>query len=99
MYNAQETDCGPFEIQVIVGQADVQQSSIQAFPNPINGLVQIKGVNENSDLSITGIDGKILMKDKIKADDILDISALPTGTYILSISNEQEVFHQTVVKM
>jgi ribosomal protein L2 len=69
------------------------------FSNPTNRLVQISGMNEISDLNVIGIDGKALMKQKIRPGEILDISSLPAGTYILSISNEQEVFHQTVMKM
>lgn len=46
VYNAAETDCGPFDIQTELGQEEVQQSSIQVFPNPTNGLVHIHGIKQ-----------------------------------------------------
>ena len=81
------------------------ESSINIFPNPSNGIVTIKPINnrENYDLTISAMDGKIIFKENNFISDgntrELDLSAFPPNLYIFKMSNKYgSVFKQIVLK-
>lgn len=68
----------------------------RVFPNPFDALLYIEatGTSGNSQVELTGMDGKIIMRDELKAGKLtLDGSDLSKGNYILKIiaGNETNV--------
>lgn len=73
----------------IIEQQD-KGSEISVFPNPAHGFIQINGLdadNKSIEISIASIDGKII-KDSCLInvnDSKIDITAFPTGIYIVTV--------------
>ncbi|WP_178987366.1 T9SS type A sorting domain-containing protein [Winogradskyella schleiferi] len=61
-------------------------TTIQLYPNPTNGILNIISNNEVSDITIYNELGQIVFSQKNK--NVLDISKLATGIYYLRISDK-----------
>ena len=67
-----------------------QQRHICVFPNPTYDSVHIRGLNEEEevDVVIYDIQGKIVVHKRIKANASIDVNKLPTGTYFFQVNGE-----------
>ncbi|MDC1221445.1 T9SS type A sorting domain-containing protein [Salibacteraceae bacterium] len=86
-----------------LGLNELGQNEIVLYPNPVDDHINIqsnKGLTIEA-VTIRDMTGRLFFTTKLIAGNTakIDVSAIPKGTYILSISNEQEVFRQTLVKM
>jgi len=71
-------------------------SSISIFPNPTNQLLFVKGMN-NFDVEIFDLSG-VKVGQKTKQNDKIDISCLPSGTYLVKLSDAEKVYSQKIMK-
>ena len=74
------------------------------FPNPNQGIFEIKiddsSKGKNTSIILQDIIGKKVSTITSKKDDtiwIIDASSLPSGTYIIHISNELGILRKTIV--
>jgi len=68
------------------------------FPNPGSNFLRIKGeFTPNSYAEILSIDGRIILKEKIK-DNQLEIDALTKGVYFLRIHDQDKIYTQKFIK-
>ena len=76
-----------------VGDEQNQLNDIQLFPIPAQDLLHIKNLPFNTTtIKIRNGLGTVLLNDQVTdATNSIDISALPTGTYFLSIFKESAV--------
>lgn len=76
-------------------------SEINISPNPVvNGILNIKmKSSSNEDLALTLYDlyGKILLREKMQESKQIDVSAVPAGTYIVSIRTKDNNFNNKIV--
>lgn len=74
--------------------------SLACYPNPATNFVQITGLNENEEASLTlySLSGQILKKTTVSNNTQVDISALPAATYILKIEASRMTLEQKIVK-
>ncbi|NOX46856.1 MAG: T9SS type A sorting domain-containing protein [Chlorobi bacterium] len=80
-------------------------SSFKIYPNPSEGNVQIdlSGFEaSNLDLSVYDISGKEVFNKKIvdrnmNGKENLDLDFLETGTYIVTVLNDNTVYHQKLI--
>ena len=78
------------------------QHNLTAYPNPSSGLFHIKSsaTLENASITITDCNGK--MVEQLKVDklenNLLNLSNLKDGIYILTIQNETVNYSQKLVK-
>ena len=76
--------------------------SLQIFPNPTNGKINIRmswDSPNNSNRFVLNIYGKQLLNKRITEQTTqVDISSLPSGIYIVMIKNEKTVQLTKVVK-
>lgn len=70
-------------IQGNVGLQDVNVEKIKMYPNPVADVLYLSDKLE--DIEVYTTDGRIVMT--AKTADYLDVSALPTGTYIIHAKN------------
>lgn len=64
------------------------------YPNPTSGLIRWK-TNEIQNVSVYNISGALLKQQSFQpSEQSMDLSNLPTGVYLLQLSNQ----HKTVVK-
>jgi hypothetical protein len=61
---------------------------IRLFPNPASGVVHFKNA-ANAEIAVYDLPGRLLLKQKpVEYNNALDVSGLPTGKYIVSISGD-----------
>lgn len=75
---------------------------ITAFPNPAGEYLQLKGLdqNENIQVRIFGLDGKVWSDTTLHPATRLDIHTLPAGVFCVVVKNEKgEAWHTRFVKL
>lgn len=94
---------GCFDITSIVvgtsvGIQSLSENAIQIYPNPVVNFLQLQG-DLTAFQSLRIIDSKgsiVLQNDNIK--NTIDLSAIPSGTYVLVLSAESDIKRFTFVK-
>lgn len=84
--NGCEGTSAPFNYNTILDVAThVGSAVVKIFPNPANNVVHISAYTKVN-VVISGIDGSTLITKSGESE--IDISALPSGVYILTINDE-----------
>jgi aminopeptidase N len=80
----------PFDFQTIVSNKE-----IQIFPNPCTNHLQIKLQNPTDyQLEITTLQGKLIFQKKIYQSEMLDVSKITKGEYLLRLRNsDTQIIH------
>jgi len=75
-------------------------SSVKVFPNPSYGLVNISGIIPGTSLTITDLQGKVLMEKIADSDNTeFDLTGYQPGVYFVKISqNGKSIFRKIVLK-
>lgn len=75
-------------------------SSPSVFPNPFENQLRLTGLESESIIQITGMDGKTVWMEKVSGatEKIIDLSQIPSGFYILSITHSNLQMHWKVQK-
>lgn len=75
--------------------------SVQLFPNPSSGLLRINTTEREELVSIRLVnsDGKTVCEKKMMSNDQLDISSLPSGLYIITITGNTINATQKIIKL
>ena len=68
---------------------------ITCFPNPTNGLVEIRGLNKDVQIEVYNFEGKFI---KLCLGSSIDLSNLSTGIYNLNVIKDESIFNFKVVK-
>ena len=66
-----------------------EESKIEVYPNPTDGVFQILNLNQNAEIKIFNTNGQLLLSKNIAPNDSIDIQEFSMGTYILDISFEE----------
>lgn len=83
---------------------DVELQNIKIYPNPCEGILNVKFGNDlysNSELSICDITGKIVYSSTVNIENrqaTLNLSTLKPGIYNLSLKNNTQVFNTVFLK-
>ncbi len=73
-------------------------TEIKVFPNPTSNLINF-GETLKGNLTITSLDGKTIMEIKSFNANLLDVSNLAKGTYILQLSSQNSEYLMKVEKL
>ncbi len=75
-------------------------SELKIFPNPAVNKITIKGVEVNSEVSISTIEGKLLLSPKTNNKSVItiDISELKMGIYIITINSNNKSISKKITK-
>jgi len=57
--------------------------AIHFYPNPVSESFRISGITENTLVTISNISGKIVLQRTINPDEVVSITHLPKGVYIV----------------
>ncbi|WP_242093854.1 T9SS type A sorting domain-containing protein [Aestuariivivens sediminicola] len=75
------------------------ESTIKLYPNPSIGLVQFKGLGNNSKITFFDLNGRKVKATNYSEDSIIDVSNLSKGSYILKIeSNDNTIEFKKLLK-
>lgn len=81
-----------------LGVTSVQNNYWEIYPNPSKDQVTIKGATgTKSQVSVTDLSGKTLLVQSLETNTV-DISALPKGMYVLTLTSEFGTQTQKLVK-
>jgi hypothetical protein len=67
------------------------------YPNPTNGLLNWKGEGVQQ-VTVMGLTGSVLLDTKNITQKSVDLSELPSGQYIIRLSNERKSLVKKVIK-
>jgi N-acetylneuraminic acid mutarotase len=84
------------------GIADINAGTIKLYPNPATSSVEVEipaGIN-NGTVKVIDLLGKTIMETKFDATDsyMLNISTLPQGMYIVTVSSQNDTYIGRLVK-
>lgn len=69
------------------------------YPNPANEKAYIQITNENAELQVLSIEGKVLLKEHlIQGRNSVDLSSLKKGIYIFKVLGESVNYTERIVK-
>ena len=82
------------------GISEIKNNKIKVYPNPFNDYITISiGNDKLSEVRITDILGKVIVNKKYFDETFkIDLSTLSTGTYIVTIKNNNTVKTEQIVK-
>ena len=60
-------------------------NQITLYPNPAKNYIQLQGINDNTQVSIFDLNGRVLQSVPYSKNEIIDVSKLSNGTYILKV--------------
>ncbi len=69
---------------------DVNTLEISLTPNPSNGVIQVHGISEQSELIIYSLDGRLLKSITVQPDMNIDLN-LPTGMFLVQIVSGDKI--------
>ncbi len=80
-----------FTADGILGANDNTLQDVVIYPNPTNSILNIKNA-ENSSIEIYDLLGRVVLSKKdIALDQKLDVSNFTTGTYLIKITNNNQI--------
>ena len=92
--NEIESDCGA--VEPVLGLPTLAQH-LRFYPNPASQTLYIEGISQETALFIRTLSGKTLLRATLSQNEAVDLTALPQGTYILTLQNAQEQLTRRLV--
>jgi hypothetical protein len=80
------------------GITDEKIELITLYPNPVSDALRIKGFEGNGSFSMTDINGRVIINKQIISDELIRISSLPKGIYIVKIVTSSGITEKKVIK-
>jgi hypothetical protein len=85
------------DVSSIVGIEELEGQQVSIYPNPATDYVQVLSSGKG-DVNIYDITGKLVMTSRINnPTEVLDISKLAKGVYVLKTSTSDKVFTKKLV--
>ncbi|MDD3080029.1 MAG: BspA family leucine-rich repeat surface protein [Paludibacter sp.] len=94
-YNWTITDGG---LNITTNADNSKMNSLSIFPNPVKDYLHIKGLTENSTISVLDLSGKIILSNLCSMNGNINLNNLPTGLYILQISGNEFTTRMKITK-
>ena len=86
-------------ISVVLGNDDFDSVNFSVYPNPTSDVVTLKYSNEISEVSVINLLGQTLLNKKLNTTEaIIDLSNLPSATYIVKVVSEGKIKIVKVIK-
>lgn len=85
-------------VTTTTGLSDEKISSITLYPNPAIDDLQIKYLDGVGSFTLSDLSGRQLINKKITNDELVSVSALPKGIYIVKITTKDGTIKKKVVK-
>jgi len=85
-----------------MANTDVKFQSVEPikfYPNPVQDGFKINGLSESATLTITSLNGNVLLSKQVIDNDNISLSSLPKGVYIAKIIYNKFFFEQKIVKL
>ena len=73
-----------------VGIDEVAEAAWNLYPNPASSVVAIDGVKGLAEVTVTDINGRAVLTQKLTQTHTLDISHLSAGTYFVTVTTDAD---------
>lgn len=74
-----------------ISDLESQTSTLCIYPNPAADRLTVSGLDEGAVLQVLDIYGHLVITSKASRGGSLDVSALPTGTYLIRATGDREI--------
>ena len=64
-------------------------ASVSVYPNPVESIIYIDGLDADADIQVLDLNGKLLKQEKAQQ---IDVNDLQSGSYLLKIDNNSIKF-------
>ena len=76
---------------------------IKVFPNPVNGLLTVLVPNDGTkkQMIIYGLSGSVVLQKVLEGkttEEVIDVSQLNTGVYMMKVSANEKVWNKRIIK-
>ena len=86
--NAEHTLSTYLDSKFIGIDEQLESTQLLIYPNPTQGLVQVRNLNPGSTLQVVNTFGQAIMQINVQREELtLDLRNMPTGLYLLSYTN------------
>lgn len=94
-YNGAEAAIDMVSLET-VGGMDENSISLKAYPNPAENVINIESAGEGL-FTMCDLQGRVVMQKNISGNEVIDVSELEPGKYIVTLSTENSTSHIPVV--
>ena len=77
-----------FKITGITSVQKIQATQISVYPNPASDYFCISGITENSMMTVSDINGKIVFQQMVSQDRNISASHLTSGVYLVNVKDK-----------
>jgi hypothetical protein len=77
---------------------EINKVDFKLYPNPASNLIKLENIPDNSTIKIFNTTGQLILSDKRSSKSVIDISDLKSGTYIIVVSDKNNIGTATFVK-
>ena len=79
---------------------EINDNSVNIYPNPTDGIVHISPLSEATDIAVLDMTGQKVIEQNVNAGTniSLDFSGLSSGVYILRINGDASSLNLKIVK-
>jgi len=60
---------------------------ITIYPNPATNVIQITGIEGTATITVSDVNGRLLLSKQVKGNEVITISTLPNGVYLITIQS------------
>jgi hypothetical protein len=76
----------------------LNNENIDIYPNPVIDAFRIKGLNSLTNITLTDMNGKILLQKQVNVNQATSVISFPKGMYVLKMTNNDGVIKRKVIK-
>jgi YD repeat-containing protein len=77
---------------------NISQLGVELYPNPTSESFCISGFEDNAALRLTDISGKVILAKQVLDNEIITISLLPKGIYIVELITKKGIVEKKLLK-
>lgn len=77
---------------------NISQLDVKLYPNPTSESFCISGFEDNAALRLTDISGKVILAKQVSDNEIISISSLSKGIYIVELITKKGVIEKKLLK-
>lgn len=74
------------------------KNSFTVVPNPATERVVLNGLEDNSQVELLDVNGKLVLRGTYKDNDVIDLSFLSKGLYFVRVTDANSVSVQKIIK-
>lgn len=79
--------------------AEIEQSQPYLYPNPTHGIIHFSGIENNSQVNIYTMNGKLYLQSFTTNNNTVNIQSLPPGQYLIQLGNNIKQQATPIVKL